>query len=97
MSFTYIPSEEELKKIVSECVRDVIEDTLPSAIHKANRKQWVTTTEVMKILQCSRRHVQYLRDSQQLPFTQNGHTIRYKVDEVEAFLNECRVDSIGRK
>jgi len=93
MSFTFIPTKEELENIVSKSVKEAIKEVLPNAIHKATRKQWLTTEEVMKMLQCSRRHVQYLRDSNQLAFTQNARTIRYKVDDVEAFLNRSRVDA----
>lgn len=88
---TYIPSKEELEEIIKKAVRNTIEETLPGAIRKATRKKWLNTEEVMKMLQCSRRQVQYLRDSKQLSFSQNGRTIRYDIDEVERFLNRGKV------
>lgn len=89
----YLPSKDDLEQLITKAVQRTIEEALPSAIRKATRKKWLNTDEVMKLLQCSRRHVQYLRDSGQLPFTQNGRTIRYDIDEVESFLNNHKVSS----
>jgi len=91
----YIPSEEDLERIVHRAVSKTISDCLPDVIRKATRKKWLTTDEVMEILQCSRRHVQHLRDSGRLPYRQNGRTIRYDIDEVEAYLNQGKVNSKG--
>lgn len=87
----YIPSKEDLEEIISRVTREAVQEVLPGAIRKATRKEWLTTDEVMEMLQCSRRHVQYLRDSKQLPFSQNGRTIRYHIEDVEAFLNDHKV------
>jgi len=88
----YIPTREELEKIISRETRKAVSDILPSVIRKAVRKEWLTTDEVMEILQCSRRHVQHLRDSKQLTFFQNGRTIRYKMDDLDHFLNQQKVE-----
>jgi len=87
----YIPTKEELQKIVKQVVQETFEESIPGAIRKATRKKWLTTEEVMNILQCSRRHVQYLRDSEQLPYSKNGRKIRYDIEDVEAFLNDHKV------
>lgn len=87
----YIPTKEDLEEIISRVTKKTVQEVLPGAIRKATRKEWLTTDEVMEMLQCSRRHVQYLRDSKQLPFSQNGRTIRYHIEDVEAFLNEHKV------
>ncbi|GAA5522198.1 helix-turn-helix domain-containing protein [Aliifodinibius salicampi] len=88
----YIPTKEDLEEIISRKVKETVNDVLPGAIRKATRKEWLTTDEVMEMLQCSRRHVQYLRDSKQLPYSQNGRTIRYHIEDVEAFLNRHKVE-----
>jgi len=82
----YIPTKEELEEIIARCVKKNIAEALPRAIRKGTRKKWLTTDEVMELLQCSRRHIQYLRDSEQLPYAQNGRTIRYDIDDIETFL-----------
>lgn len=89
---TYIPSQEDLEQIVSSVVKETIDTALPEAIRKATRRKWLTTDEVMEILQCSRRHIQYLRDSEQLPYSQNGRTIRYNIEDIETFLNNHKVE-----
>lgn len=91
----YIPTKEDLKEAIRDAVKETVNETLPGAIRKATRKKWLTTDNVMEILQCSRRHVQHLRDSGQLPFRQNGRTIRYDIDEVETYLNRGTVNANG--
>ncbi|GAA5522397.1 helix-turn-helix domain-containing protein [Aliifodinibius salicampi] len=88
----FIPTKEDLEDIISRKVKETVNEVLPGAIRKATRKEWLTTDEVMEMLQCSRRHVQYLRDSKQLPYSQNGRTIRYHIQDVEAFLNRHKVE-----
>ncbi|MEX1014263.1 MAG: helix-turn-helix domain-containing protein [Candidatus Paceibacterota bacterium] len=90
---TYISSKKELNDLIESAVDKAIQKNLPSAIQKASRQKWLTTSEVMDILQCSRPYVQNLRDSGQLPYRQYKRTIRYDFDEVEAFLNKGKVNS----
>lgn len=95
MQNIFIPTKEDLKELIRDAVKETVNEALPSAIRKATRKKWLTTDEVMDILQCSRRHVQHLRDSGRLPYRQSGRTIRYDIDEVEAYLNRGKVNSTG--
>lgn len=92
----YIPTKDDLRKLIREAVEETVNESLPGAIRRATRKKWLTTDEVMGILQCSRRHVQHLRDSGRLPFRQNGRTIRYDIEEVEAYLNRGKVNEAQR-
>lgn len=87
----YIPTRKDLEELIEKSVEKSISNSLPRAIRKATRKKWLRTDDVMELLQCSRRHVQYLRDSEQLSFSQNGRTIIYDIDEIEAFLNTHKV------
>ncbi len=89
----YIPTKEDLEEIIDRRIKKNLNDVLPKAIRKATRKEWLTTDDVMEILQCSRRHVQYLRDSEQLSYSQNGRTIRYHIEDVERFLNSQKVEA----
>lgn len=89
----YLPSKEDLEQFITTAVKRTVEEALPNAIRKATRPKWLNTDDVMAMLKCSRRHVQYLRDTEQLPFRQNARTIRYDVDEVEKFLNNHKVKS----
>jgi excisionase family DNA binding protein len=93
----YIPDKETLEELinnaVSSSVKETVDEALPEAIRKATRKKWLNTDEVMEMLGCSRRHVQHLRDSGRLPFVQKRRTIRYDVDEVEAYLQRGKVEA----
>lgn len=94
----YIPTKEELEATIRKAVFETIKESLPSIIRKATRKKILTSAEVMEILQISRPKLQYLRDSGQLPYRQNGQrTIRYDIDEVEAFLNRGKVNGFNSK
>ena len=88
----YIPTKDDLKDFIKEAIQETVNNSLPDAIRKATRKKWVTTEEVMEFLQCSRRHIQYLRDSGQLPYHQHNRTVRYDIEEVEQFLNNGKVN-----
>lgn len=90
----YISTKEELKDFINRAVSTTVKEELPGAIRKATRKKWLTTEEAMKMLSCSRRHIQHLRDSNQLPYIQNGRVVRYDVDDVEAFLNRNKVEPL---
>lgn len=87
----YVPSKQDMKQLIRETVKETLRETLPQAIRKGTRKKWITTNEVMEMLQVSRRHVQYLRDSGQLPYSQNNRTIRYDIKDVESYLNGGKV------
>lgn len=84
----YIPTREDLQDIIREAVQETVDKTLPSAIRKATRKEWLTTDDVMEIMDCSRRHVQHLRDSDQIPYSKNGRVIRYNADEFDQFMKD---------
>ena len=81
-----LTTPEELKEMVNRAVKEALRDVLPKVIRQASKKEWLNTDDVMEYLQCSRRHIQYLRDSEQLPYSQNGRTIRYHIDDIDTFL-----------
>lgn len=86
-----ITTEEELKDLIKKATNEVLEEVLPGVIRKASMKEWLITDDVMEYLRCSRRHVQHLRDTNQISFTQNGRTIRYHIDDVLEYLNRGKV------
>ena len=92
---TFIPTKEEYKRIAYQQAKKAFGDALPEAIREATRKQWMDTADVMEMLQCSRRHVQHLRDSEQLEYYQTNRTIRYKYSDVIAYLNNGKVAAGG--
>jgi hypothetical protein len=93
----YISTKDELQEAISKELRDTVLDVLPQAIREASQKQWLDTADVMDMLQCSRRHVQHLRDSGQIVYHQTNRTIRYKYADVIAYLDEGKVSGGGAK
>lgn len=82
---------QDLEKIISSTIETVLSEKIPTLLRESVEPKWLTTGEVMSLLKCSRRHIQYLRDTQQLPFTKNGNTIRYHIDDIDDFLASHRV------
>ena len=97
MSTAYISTKDELQEAISKEVRDALMDVLPDAIREAKQKEWLDTADVMELLQCSRRHVQHLRDSGQIVYHQTGRTIRYKYSDITAYLNNGKVAAGGAR
>ena len=88
---TYISSKEEIEEATEKAVSRLLSEQLPALVRKAARKPWLTTEEACEYLQVSRRHLQYLRTSRSLPFSKDGRTIRYHVDDLDEFLESKRV------
>ena len=84
----YIPNEKEQEKLLENVVTRVLDEKLPTIIRKATRKQWLNNKEAAKYLGRTTRHLQNLRDTRQISFSQNGKTIRYHIDDLEAYLNK---------
>lgn len=91
----YLPTKKEYADIAYQMAKKAFDDALPDALRAATRKEWLDTADVMEILQCSRRHVQHLRDSGQIVYHQTGRTIRYKYSDITAYLNHGKVAAGG--
>ena len=90
---TYITSKEEIEEATERAVSRLLAEQLPALVRKASRKPWLTTSEACEYLNVSRRHLQYLRTSRSLPFSKDGRTIRYHVDDLDDFLESKRIST----
>jgi len=65
----------------------VIETKIDS-ISKTNNQgsTWLTTKEVAILLQVSTRTIQTYRDQGTIPFSQFGREVRYRSEDIQAFL-----------
>jgi len=93
MSNLYVPTKDELKTVVSEAVQDAIKVKLPETIRRATQKKWLSTEEVCEILNVSRRHLQHLRDTGQIPYSQHGRKIYFKSEDLEEFFEEHYIEA----
>ena len=83
-----IPTDKEQERLLENVVTRILDEKLPAIIRKATRKQWLNNKEASKYLGRTTRHLQNLRDTRQINFSQNGKTIRYHIDDLEAYLNK---------
>ncbi|MCC5942986.1 MAG: helix-turn-helix domain-containing protein [Balneolaceae bacterium] len=82
---TYIPSKEEFQKTVVQAVEQAVANRLPEIIHKATQKKYYTIQDVCDLLDVSRRHLQYLRDTGQIGCIKNGRKVYFRAEDLEEF------------
>ncbi|NDV93414.1 DNA-binding protein [Dysgonomonas sp. 521] len=54
-------------------------------------EKWLGNEEVCRLLQISKRTLQYYRDTGKLPFSQINYKCYYKVPDVEKLINESTI------
>jgi len=89
---TYIPTQKELEDTVTKAVFQAVSNVLPEVYRKMSKKPIYNIDEACELLNVSRRHLQYLRDSQQLPYIQNGRKIYFRAEDLEAFFNANKIE-----
>jgi excisionase family DNA binding protein len=85
---TYISSKTELNETVQNAVEKAVTNRLPEIIRRATRKEYLTIKETCELLNVSRRHLQYLRDSSQLNYVKSGRKIYFRTEDLEQFFDE---------
>ena len=93
---TVVLSPEELSDLIDGAVERSISKHVPELLRKATRKEFLTVEELSELTGWSRRTIQYLRDSRQLPFYQDGRRILFQTDEIEQYIREKRVRVRGK-
>ncbi|MEX0769680.1 MAG: helix-turn-helix domain-containing protein [Balneolaceae bacterium] len=87
----FIPTEKEFKKILNETVDSLLARRIPQIIRQANRKTYLTTSDVKELTGMSSRMQKYHRDAGNLKYSQEGRRILYRTVDVERFIEERRV------
>ena len=87
----FIPTREEFSEILENTVDRLLARRIPEIIRRANRKEYLTTTEFKELTGCSHRVQQYLRDEGKISFSQEGRKIFYKTEDVEQFMADRQV------
>lgn len=89
----FIPTEAKFKEILNDTVDTILENRIPQIIRKANRKEYITTSEFKDLTGCSYRSQHYLRSEGKIPYSQEGRKIFYRTEDVESFMNSRRIET----
>jgi excisionase family DNA binding protein len=80
----------DLKDLVTQAVNEALEPHLRqlNQMAKPYLKPVYTPEEVAEMFGVSKRHLQYLRDSQQIGFVQNGRKILFRAEDLTTFFDQ---------
>ncbi|SHE58827.1 DNA binding domain-containing protein, excisionase family [Fodinibius roseus] len=95
MPKAYITSKEELEQTVKESVASLFEQQLPKILRKAQRKEWLTVSELAELTGWSKRTIYYLKSQDRIPYSQENHRILFPTDGIEDYLHENMVNPAG--
>ena len=84
----YIPTRHELEASIGEAVEKAVAQKLPEIVSKVARKPVYSLDETCELLEVSRRHLQYLRDTGQISFIQNGRKIYFRAEDLDEFFEK---------
>lgn len=74
---------------ITSAVKEAVKEQLPAMGNF--KKDWLTTDEVMEMMNVSRRTVQNYRDEGKIPFSKEGRKILYPRQGIEQFLRDNMV------
>ena len=84
--------ENKIRQIFAEELEAILTRRIPAIVRQANRKEYLTTTEVEELTGMSARMQKYHRDAGNLPYSQEGRKIIYKTSDLERFIEERRIE-----
>lgn len=85
--------ESKIKELLSQELDKVLQRRIPQIIRQANRKDYLTTSEVEELIGMSSRMQFFHRSAGTLKYSQEGRKIIYRTVDVEAFIEARRVGS----
>ena len=80
-----------MEETVTKAVFQAVSKVLPE-VFRQMQKPIYTNDEATKLLGVSKRHLQYLRDTEQLSYVQNGRKIYYRAEDLEQFFNSNKIE-----
>jgi excisionase family DNA binding protein len=93
---TVVLTPTELTELIENAVEKSVSRHIPEAIRNATKKYFLTVDELSQLTGWSRRTIQYLRDSRQLPFYQDGRRILFSTAEIEKYLESKKITARGK-
>ena len=77
-----------LKALIAQAVDEAIKPHIERLAATPNMKPVYTIDEVAEMFDVSKRHLQYLRDSGQIGYIQNGRKILFRAEDLDEFFNK---------
>jgi len=84
----YYPTKREFEETVENTFEKIFSERLPELIRKATEKKYYTIEETCEILDCTRRHLMYLRSSGQINYVKNGRKVYFRAEDIESYFEE---------
>lgn len=91
MEGIYICTKQQLEDAIQRAVQQEIKKIIPEIIREATAKPWLRKEELMHLTGWSGRTIQYMRDTNQIPFSQHGYKILYPRKGILEFLEENHI------
>lgn len=89
----FIASKQEFQDTIERKFEQIFADKLPALIRRATEKKYFTISEACELLDCSRRHLLYLRQSGQINYVKNGKKIYFKREDLESFFDTNYIEA----
>ncbi|NDV96438.1 DNA-binding protein [Dysgonomonas sp. 521] len=80
---------------LKQCLRELLERSnrlRPSSV----QEDWWDNQDICRLLDISPRTLQTYRDKGLLPYSQVGHKCYYKVQDIEQFIEENRIETLNK-
>ncbi len=82
-----ITLSDELLDALTQSIKEAVKEELPK-YQDSFQKDWLSTEEVMEMLNVSRRTLQNYRDEGEISYFQKGRKILYPREGIEEFLRK---------
>lgn len=89
----FYPTKKEFQKTVESAFERIMANRLPELIRKATEKKYYTIDETCELLDCTRRHLQYLRSTGQINFIKNGRKVYFRREDLEKFFDSNYIET----
>lgn len=95
MPTTFYPSQSEFEDAIERKFEQIVSDRLPALIRSATEKEIYTINEVCELLDVTRRHLQYLRNSGQINYIKNGRKVYFRHEDLCDFFDRNYIEKTG--
>jgi len=92
MENVIILPENKVKELFKNELDSILKVRIPEIIRQANRKTYLTTSDLEELTGMTSATQKYHRDAGNLPYSQEGRRILYRTEDVEKFISDRRIE-----